>query len=87
MSVRVVNLAGLGLESQHRGIRLPDETDEPAAQPAADDVKLSPEAVEDEPVPPELASISNLTLRGTTLGLFGPRSIVRKAMYDFLIWT
>lgn len=73
VSLRVVNLAGAGLESQ---IRLPDDDNEGRRAKRDDDV--------DEFPLPDLTQ--NLPIRGRTLGFLGPNSTVRLACFNFLVY-
>lgn len=73
-SMRVVNLAGVTLED--RPYRLDDDDppdDQPMGRPSPGQEEALPELVRDR-------------LRGRTLGLFGPKSVVRRAMLSFLLW-
>jgi hypothetical protein len=86
VSWRVVNFAGAGLDDH---IRLPDDGDQVDAtgdrrrRPSPD----NDEDGDDRTVQP-FADLSRkvFPLRGRSLGLFGPTSRVRRAMYDFLIF-
>ena len=74
-SLRVVNLAGFGLDEH---VRLADADDELDAKEDEDE-----DAKEDE-VLPDLTKA--LPLRGRTLGYFSSTSRVRVAMYRFLVY-
>ena len=85
VSWRVVNFAGAGLDDH---IRLPDgdevnATGDGRRRPSTD----NDDEEDDRSVEPfaELGRKVS-SLRGRTLGLFGPTSRVRQAMYDFLIF-
>jgi hypothetical protein len=86
VSWRVVNFAGAGLDDH---IRLPDggdqvdTTGDRRRHPSPD----NDEDGDDRTVQP-FADLGRkvLPLRGRSLGLFGPTSRVRRAMYDFLIF-
>ncbi|KAG8940098.1 calcium channel protein, partial [Tulasnella sp. 408] len=72
-SMRVVGLAGVTLED--RPIRLedesPDQSKRSAPLPGQDD---------------EMPELSRERLRGRTLGIFGPQSVIRRAMLSVLLW-
>jgi hypothetical protein len=70
VSVRVVNLAGAGLEDS-AGVRLPDDDDDEY------------NSGEEEEELPDLSR--EMPIRGRTLGVFGPRSRVRLALFNFLV--
>ena len=87
ISWRVVNFAGPGLDNH---IRLPDGGDQ---VDGAGDERRRPsrdndEDGDDRSVQP-FADLGRkvLSLRGRTLCLFGPNSRIRRAMYDFLIFS
>ncbi|KZW03268.1 hypothetical protein EXIGLDRAFT_664412 [Exidia glandulosa HHB12029] len=90
MSVRVVNLAGLGVENQHR-IRLPDDPLDGLPQPTNAAAKLAAQVLaeehDDEPEQPFADAATLPKLRGRTLGVFSARSRIRKAMYNLLLWS
>lgn len=72
MSVRVVNLAGVTLED--RPIRLEDDpAEQQQGNAPASPVEMIPET-------------SKESLRGRTLGVFGPTSGIRQAMLNMLLW-
>lgn len=81
-SIRVVNFAGFGLEDH---VRLVDAEEESPEHTLVDKVQADDED--------EVATIPDLSrslpIRGRTLGVFGPTSRVRMAMYHFLVypWT
>lgn len=80
-SVRVVNMAGIGVDEH---VRLGDTEDE--KQQARDDE----EDEEKEPDEDAILDLSRaLPIRGRTLGFMGPTNKLRLAMYRFLIypWT
>lgn len=72
-SMRVVNLAGVTLED--RPMRLedesPDERKRNTSLPGQDE---------------DMPEMSRERLRGRTLGVFGPQSVVRRAMLSLLLW-
>lgn len=72
MSVRVVDLASSSTRDQ--GVKLEDNDDD------LDEKPPNPRAPE-EPIPDHPSS----KLRGKTLGLFGPQSRLRLAMFNFLV--
>jgi len=72
MSLRVVNLANTGLEGQ---LRLGD-SDEKTEKLLGDD--------DDGPPVPDLRQV--MLLRGRALGVFGPDSKVRLALFKFLVY-
>ncbi|KAG9050174.1 calcium channel protein [Tulasnella sp. UAMH 9824] len=72
-SMRVVNLAGVTLED--RPIRLEDESPDLSKRNA-------PLPGQDE----EMPELSREKLRGRTLGIFGPQSVIRRAMLSVLLW-
>lgn len=76
-SLRVVNLAGAGLEDH---VRLDDQDEQKSPQDEDEDTRP-------EETLPDLAS--TLPIRGRTLGFLGPTSKVRLAMYRLLVyhWT
>lgn len=77
-SVRVVNMAGIGIEEH---VRLADVDDEKeAVEDDEDDEK------EKEYVAAALDPSKTIPIRGKTMGFMGPRSRVRLAMYKFLIY-
>lgn len=85
MSVRVVNLA----QTENDGhVPLDDGADEAACMPAEDGVP------QDRPHPPgdsdKIArggrSTRNEPLRGKSLGIFGPDSLIRKAALSIFLW-
>ncbi|KAI0292948.1 hypothetical protein B0F90DRAFT_1767226 [Multifurca ochricompacta] len=89
VSLRVVNFAGAGLEDH---IRLPGNDYDGGAGASSDGKTDTPEGDNDgeEKVDEQFTDLSKIIpLRGRTLGIFGPTSRVRLAMYDFLIfpWT
>ena len=79
VSLRVVNMAGMGIEEH---VRLADVEDEKVA---TDDEEE--ESLDDEETLPDLSK--TLPIRGRTLGFMGPTSKVRLAMFRFLVyrWT
>lgn len=79
ISIRVVNFASSGLEDENH-VRLgSDDGDERVVEGDDDgEEKVS------EPLPESSSNI--LSLRGRTLGFFGPTNRVRLAMYNFLIF-
>ncbi|KAJ3558247.1 hypothetical protein NM688_g1042 [Phlebia brevispora] len=81
VSLRVVNMAGMGLDEH---VRLADEEDE---KQKAEDEDEEFEDEEQEEALPDLSK--TLPIRGRTLGFLGPTSKVRLAMYRFLVykWT
>ncbi|KAL0948006.1 hypothetical protein HGRIS_010628 [Hohenbuehelia grisea] len=81
MSLRVVNIAGAGLENQ---IRLYDGDEEGKRR------AVQQQQEDDEDDGESLKSLhSHLPLRGRTLGFMGPENSVRLGLYRFLIypWT
>ncbi|KAG8944623.1 calcium channel protein [Tulasnella sp. 424] len=72
-SMRVVNLAGVTLED--RPMRLEDESPDERK-------RNTPFPGQDEDMP----EMSRERLRGRTLGVFGPQSVVRRAMLSLLLW-
>lgn len=74
VSLRVVNLAGAGLENQ---IRLPDEELDSAR------AKRPPDDRDDDNLP-DLSK--RLPIRGRTLGCLGPNSKLRLSLYNFLVY-
>ncbi|KIO32428.1 hypothetical protein M407DRAFT_214388 [Tulasnella calospora MUT 4182] len=72
-SMRVVNLAGVTLED--RPMRLedesPDQSKRNATLPGQDE---------------EMPELSRERLRGRTLGVFSPQSVIRRAMLSVLLW-
>lgn len=94
MSVRVVNLAGLGLESQHRPIRLPDDPLDGLPQGVGAASKLVAQAKADEEELDEMDESDQAfadaatvpKLRGRTLGMFSAQSRIRRSMYNLLLW-
>lgn len=87
VSVRVVNLAGRGLEDKVQPIRLPDDHDERG--PVPEQMKRDERAkVEDEEEEEELPDMeARMPLRGRTLGLFDSSSSIRLTTYRFLTYT
>ena len=85
VSLRVVNLAGVGLEEKARGIRLPDDDDDGAKVKGKDTQRTAGGEDDDEEQElPDLAA--RLPIRGTTLGFLGPNSRIRLAMFQFLTY-
>ena len=95
MSLRVVNLAGAGLEERAgRGIRLPDDDglypskmrgkEEDVLDLKTKDRDGWDEEDEDGELP-DLAA--RLPIRGRTVGFLGPKSRVRLAMFRFLTYS
>lgn len=85
VSLRVVNLAGVGLEEKARGIRLPDDKDDGAKVKGKDTQSaVSGEDQEEEHELPDLAT--RLPIRGRTLGFLGPSNRIRLAMFRFLTY-
>jgi voltage-dependent calcium channel len=76
-SLRVVNLASAGLESQ---IRLPDGPDEGTR---GERLALSKGEESEEPLP-NLGK--TLPLRGRTLGCLGPKNKLRLVLFNFLVY-
>lgn len=70
-SMRVVNLAGVNLEDRAQAVRLPDDKSKGKAVIREEEEEL-----------PDLAK--RLPIRGRTVGLFGPTSRIRLAMFRFL---
>lgn len=89
VSLRVVNLAGAGLEEKmrSRGVRLPDDDDneDKIGTPPRSRGKerLDDSLDEDEPMDYR----SHMPIRGRTLGFLGPKSRLRLAMFRFLTYT
>ncbi|THH14934.1 hypothetical protein EW146_g5467 [Bondarzewia mesenterica] len=86
-SLRVVNLAGMGLEEH---ARLDDVEDEDKGKVSKAGVVVEEEMDEDEEKLEGLPDLRmNLPIRGRTLGCLGPENSVRLAMYRFLVypWT
>lgn len=83
-SIRVVNFAGFGLDDH---ARLADAEAESPEHTLVDKLQADDTGEEDEVATPDLSR--SLPIRGRTLGLFGPTSMVRMAMYHFLVypWT
>ncbi|KAI0919913.1 hypothetical protein AcV5_001858 [Taiwanofungus camphoratus] len=89
-SLRVVNLAGFGLDDH---VRLADVDDHSMQSTLTgkgqedEDEEDGKEIFEDDETLPDLTK--SLPIRGRTLGCFGPTSGVRLAMYRFLVypWT
>ncbi|EPS97893.1 hypothetical protein FOMPIDRAFT_1127618 [Fomitopsis schrenkii] len=84
-SIRVVNFAGFGLEDH---VRLADAEEESPEHTLVDKPEADDSGEEDEVATiPDLSR--SLPIRGRTLGVFGPTSRVRMAMYHFLVypWT
>ena len=82
VSWRVVNFAGAGLDD-HILLSGGDDDDGQARPPTRDDDDDDEVDRSFEPFT-DLGKV--LPVRGRTLGLFGPTSRVRRAMYDFLIF-
>ncbi|GJE94122.1 Ion transport protein-domain-containing protein [Phanerochaete sordida] len=82
-SLRVVNMAGLGIDEH---VRLADVDEKFVEKEAVDEDEDDPEK-EYEPVTLDLSR--SLPIRGRTLGFMGPTNSVRLAMYRFLVhpWT
>ncbi|TDL23428.1 hypothetical protein BD410DRAFT_897507 [Rickenella mellea] len=94
MSVRVVNLAGVGLDEENKPQRLPDSSSPSSSnkelheqQPQQISPTGSGEEGEDEEELPDLGK--RLPIRGRTLCVFGPTNTLRLQMYTFLTatWT
>ena len=82
VSLRVVNLAHMGLDEQSKPIRLPDVEDGMRSDSHMDEVEDG-----DEEELPDLAE--RLPIRGRTLGFLGSISRVWMFLYRFLTatWT
>ncbi|KZT03083.1 uncharacterized protein LAESUDRAFT_660488 [Laetiporus sulphureus 93-53] len=82
-SLRVVNLAGFGLEDH---VRLDDPADE-SKESMLDDKEVLEEEVDEDVSLPDLSQ--SLPIRGRTLAYFNSASRVRMATYNFLVapWT
>lgn len=78
VSLRVVNMAGMGLDEH---VRLADVEHEKVEDEDEEDEEEQDEAL------PDLAQ--TLPIRGRTLGFLGPTSSIRLGMYHFLVyeWT
>ncbi|KAF7794178.1 hypothetical protein EIP86_005309 [Pleurotus ostreatoroseus] len=78
VSIRVVNMAGMGIDEH---VRLADVEDEKLEDEDEEDEEEQEEAL------PDLSK--TLPIRGRTLGILGPTSKIRLAMYHFLVykWT
>jgi voltage-dependent calcium channel len=86
VSWRVVNFAGTGLDDHIRlsGGHDDNPPDNPQRRPPPRDDDDDNDA--DRPLEPFVDLSKVLPVRGRTLGLFGPTSRVRRAMYDILIF-
>ena len=83
VSVRVVNLAGRGVEEKGQPIRLPDDDDQKDGDMTnAQKEERELTDMDDIEELPDLES--KMPLRGRTLGLFGPSNSIRLAMFRFL---
>jgi voltage-dependent calcium channel len=81
MSLRVVNLAGMGLDEH---IRLADEDDEKYTTYRKDSgVTMEDDELEQDGLPDLRKS---MLLRGRSLGFMGPTNSFRLAMYRFLLY-
>ena len=82
-SMRVVNLAGVNLEDRVQAVRLPDDKEELKSKGKAKvtEMEIDDSGTEEEELP-DLAK--RLPIRGRTLGVFGPTSRIRLAMFRFL---
>ena len=78
-SVRVVNMAGIGVDEH---VRLADLDDEKMA--VKDEEDEEKDEKEYDAVVLDLSK--TMPIRGKTLGFMGPRSRLRLAMYKFLIY-
>lgn len=76
-SLRVVNMAGVGIDEHIRLADMDDEKEGMKDDEDDDDEK-------DEMVQIDLSRA--LPIRGRTLGFMGPTNTIRKAMYKFLIY-
>ncbi|KAI5121745.1 hypothetical protein M0805_009034 [Coniferiporia weirii] len=94
VSLRVVNLAGAGLEEKARGrsIRLPDEEgDRERTRPRGkerarmDGKEEMEDEDEEEEELPDLGT--RIPIRGRALGFLGPTSRIRLAMFRFLTYS
>lgn len=81
-SLRVVNLASVGLEEKARPIRLPDDKEE--AMNSKGKEREREESEEEEEDLPDLAT--RLPIRGRTLGFLGPTSRLRLTMFRCLTY-
>lgn len=84
VSLRVVNLAGVQLEDKPMP-RTPDRENMPQPTPDREIGDPIPEPV--AVVEDELDRSQHMTLRGRTLGVFGPDSRLRQVMRAALLWT
>jgi hypothetical protein len=81
MSIRVVNLAGLGLDEH---IRLADEGDEKYSTHRMDGGAAEGDYEHEHEGLPDLRK--SLLIRGRSLGFMGPTNRFRLAMYHFLLY-
>lgn len=81
VSLRVVNIGGQGMDDS---IRLPDGRDDDDETVKGDDREDKEDREEEEEEEmPDLRK--ELPIRGRTMGIFGPQSRVRLALYNFLV--
>lgn len=90
VSLRVVNLAGVQLEDKPVPVaapRTPDVEDPRLDTPTQDNVEPVVGLGNGTAAEDELDRSKHMTLRGRTLGVFGPDNGFRQAMRAVLLWT